>query len=79
MRSERQRCMQGRYIVALKETVDHRYVTNLLQKRFPEYEIYTGKEGPCVDLIDISRVCMFPYRIGLNEESLLKLKCDEWR
>ena len=48
--------LQGRYIVALKETVDHRFVTNLLQKRFPEYEIYTGKEGPCVDLIDISRV-----------------------
>jgi len=36
--------------------VDHRYVTNLLQTRFPEYEIYTGKEGECIDLIDISRV-----------------------
>ena len=51
---------QGRYIVALKETVDHKFVTDLLQKRFPEYEIYTGKTGPCVDLIDISRVCTAP-------------------
>lgn len=52
--------LQGRYIVALKETVDHKFVTDLLQKRFPEYEIYTGKTGPCVDLIDISRVCNAP-------------------
>ena len=42
--------------MALQNTVDHRYVTNLLQRRFPEYEIYTGKEGECIDLIDISRV-----------------------
>ena len=42
--------------MALKHTVDHKYVTDLLQRRFPEYEIYTGKEGECVDLIDISRV-----------------------
>lgn len=48
--------VQGRYIVALQNTVDHKFVTDLLQKRFPEYEIYTGKEGPCVDLIDIKRV-----------------------
>jgi nucleoside-diphosphate-sugar epimerase len=47
---------QGRYLVALKETVDHKFVTDILQRRFPEYEIYTGKTGPCIDLIDISRI-----------------------
>ena len=46
----------GRYLVGLKGTVDHRTVTNILQKRFPEYEIYTGREGPCLDLLDISKI-----------------------
>ena len=26
------------------------------QKRFPEYEIYTGREGPMLDLLDISKI-----------------------
>lgn len=41
---------------ALQETVDHRYVTNILQKRFPEFEIYTGRTGPCIDLLDITKI-----------------------
>ena len=31
-------------------------MTNILQKRFPEFEIYTGREGPCIYLLDITRI-----------------------
>lgn len=64
--------MQGRYIVALQNTVDHRYVTDLLQKRFPEYEIYTGKDGECIDLIDISRVRSTSLRLHVR---LCQINC----
>lgn len=69
--------VQGRYIVALKETVDHRFVTDLLQRHFPQYEIYTGKTGPCMDLIDIKRVRLpipSPCPLGGNTGRLAPMK-----
>lgn len=69
--------MQGRFIVALKETVDHRFVTDVLQKRFPEYEIYTGKDGPCLDLIDIKRVSSQHLLVAGIASSLLGL-CHQY-
>lgn len=63
----------GRYLVGLMGTVDHRYVTNILQRRFPEYEIKTGREGPCIDLLDISRIT---NELGMSMIGLEETICD---
>ncbi|KAK9812546.1 hypothetical protein WJX73_007871 [Symbiochloris irregularis] len=78
----------GRYLVGLKGTVDHRYVTNILQKRFPEFEIYTGREGPCIDLLDITKITGTeePNQLGMGmiplEETVPRYSWSvhgEWR
>lgn len=59
--------------MGLMGTVDHRYVTNILQRRFPEYEIKTGREGPCIDLLDISRIT---NELGMSMIGLEETICD---
>lgn len=53
-------------------------MTNILQKRFPEFEIYTGREGPCIDLLDITKITGTeePNQLGMGMIPLEETVCD---